>query len=94
MKFSIKNFFRKCFDQIWSKLYFLCSVVCHSDANFFVRGYFWQYTNFLRISDKELVIVSAIIPVHAAGKQGELKAAPDLTGVPSSFGTWRSVTSG
>ena len=47
-------------------------------TSIFLRGCYLQYTNFLSLSDKESVMVSAIIPVHVSGKQGEVKAAPEL----------------
>ena len=48
-------------------------------TNVFVRGYYLQYTNFLSLNNKESVIVSAVIRVHASGKQEEIKAVPVLT---------------
>lgn len=33
-----------------------------------LRGCCLQYTNFLSLTNKELVIVSGVIPVHASGK--------------------------
>ena len=44
----------------------------------FLRDCFLQYTKFLTLSDKESAIVSALIPVHASEKQGEIKVVPIL----------------
>ena len=41
--------------------------------------YYLLYTNFLSLSDKELVIVSAVIPGSASGKQREI-TNPSLIG--------------
>ena len=49
--------------------------------NVFLRGCYLQYTSFLSLS--ESVTVSAVIPVHASGKQGDIKAAPVLSGLPT-----------
>ena len=43
-------------------------------ASIFIRGYYLQYANILSLSNKESVVVSAVIPVHASGKQGEIKS--------------------
>ena len=34
-----------------------------------LRGCYLQYTNFLSLTDKELVIFRGVIPVHASEKQ-------------------------
>lgn len=41
-----------------------------------------QYTNFLSLSDKESVIVRAVILIRASGKQGEVRAMSFLTKFP------------
>ena len=38
-------------------------------ASIFIRDYYLQYTNFLRLSDKESVIVSPVITVHTLKKK-------------------------
>lgn len=40
-----------------------------------IRGdcYYLQYNNFMSLSDKESVIVSTVIYIHALGRQGEIK---------------------
>ena len=48
------------------------STVCHSVRSIFICGYYLQYTNFLSLSNKELNVVIAFIPVHALGNQGEI----------------------
>ena len=42
-----------------------------------------QYTNFLRLSDKESVIVSPAITVHTLRKKGEIKSVPVLPRLPT-----------
>ena len=42
-------------------------------AHIFVRGSSMQCTNFLSLSDAWSVIMSALIPVYALGKQGKIK---------------------
>ena len=37
-------------------------------ANFFLRQYYLQWNNFSILTDKESVIISAVIPVHNAEK--------------------------
>ena len=39
----------------------------------FLRKYYLQYTNFLRMNDKESVNVSSVIPVYALEKQEQIK---------------------
>ena len=38
-----------------------------------------QHTNFLILSNKDLVIESTVVPVHVLGKQEEIKAVSVLT---------------
>ena len=45
-------------------------MVCHAEDCYL------QYTNFLNLSDKKSVKVSFDFPIHASGKQEEIKAAP------------------
>ena len=40
-----------------------------SIASIFIRDYYLQYTNFLRLSNKESVIVSPVITVHTLRKK-------------------------
>ena len=56
-----------------------------------LRGCYLQYTNFLSLTDKELVIVRGVIPVHASEKQWEIKTAPSLIWLPGSLDPWRSL---
>ena len=44
-----------------------------------------QYTNFLSLSDKELVIVSPIFPVHTSRKEREIKTKPIVKRLPCSL---------
>ena len=60
------------YGEIWSEWFAILI------ANTFVRGYYFQYTNFLGLSENELMIAIAVIPVNVSGKQGEIKA-PVLT---------------
>ena len=46
----------------------------------FLREYYLQYTNFLRLSDNKSVIVSAGIPAHTSVKQEEIKTVSLVTG--------------
>ena len=46
----------------------------------FLREYYLQYTNFLRLSDKKSAIVSAGIPAHTSVKQEEIKTVSLVTG--------------
>lgn len=50
-------------------------MVCHSGRKHLHQGLLLlpTITNFLNLSNKNLVIVSALIHVHASGKQGEIK---------------------
>ena len=47
--------------------------------NVLLREYYLQYTNFLNLSNKELEVVSAVIPVHTSDKQEEIKSLSVLT---------------
>ena len=49
------------------------------------RANFLQYTNFVTLSDKKLVIVSPVITVHTLRKKGEVKIVSFLTRLHSSF---------
>ena len=44
-----------------------------------------QYTNFLRLSNKESVIVSLVITVHTLKKKGEIKTVSVLTRLTNSL---------
>ena len=44
-----------------------------------------QYTNFLSLSNKELVIVSPVITFHTLRKKEEIKIVSDLTRPPNSL---------
>ena len=44
-----------------------------------LRDCYLQHTNFRILSDKDLVIENAVIPVHVLGKQGRVKALSVLT---------------
>ena len=54
-------------------------------SNSFIRDCYLQYTNFLSLSDKELVIVSPVINVHTLRKKGEIKTMGFLTRLHSSL---------
>ena len=47
--------------------------------NVLLREYYLQYTNFLNLSNKELEVISAVIPVHTSDKQEEIKSLSVLT---------------
>ena len=47
--------------------------------NVLLREYYLQYTNFLNLSNKELEVGSAVIPVHTSDKQEEIKSLSVLT---------------
>ena len=51
-------------------------------TNFFLREFYLQYTNFLSLTDKESVIVSAVIPAHNTEKQEEIKTVSFFTTIP------------
>lgn len=51
-----------------------------------LRGCYLLYINFLGLSHKGGVILSAVTPAHASGKQGDIKAALVLTKLPRSLG--------
>ena len=51
-----------------------------------LRDCYLQHTNFLILSDKDLVIENTVIPVYALGKQGKVKALSVLTSLLRSFG--------
>ena len=63
-------------------------IVYHSSifASIFIRAYYLQYTDFLSLRDKELVIVSAVIPVHSLGRQGETKTVSVLARLSCTLG--------
>ena len=48
-------------------------------ASFFIRANYLQYTNFLRLSDKESVTVSPVIPVYGSRKKTEIKTVSVIT---------------
>ena len=50
-----------------------------------------QYTKLLRLSDKESVIVSPVIPFHTLRKMQEIKTVSDLTSLTSSLVLWRRI---
>ena len=45
----------------------------------FLRDYYLQYTNFLRLSDKESITVTTVISVHTSEKQEEIKTVSVLS---------------
>ena len=51
-----------------------------------LRDCYLQHTNFMILSDKDLVIEDTVIPVHALGKQGQVKALSALTSLLNSLG--------
>ena len=51
-------------------------------TSFFLKCYYFQYTNFLSVSDMKLVIMNDVIPVYASGKKGKIEPAPVLTRIP------------
>ena len=60
-------------------------------ASIFTRGYYLQRINLLSMSEKKSVIVSAIVPVYALGKQGDIKTVSVKTRLTCSLGLWRSM---
>ena len=60
-------------------------------ARIFIRGYSLKYTNFLSLKDAWSVIVSAVIPVYASGKQGNIKTMSFLTILSHLLGLCRSL---
>ena len=54
-------------------------------ASIFIRDYYLQYTNFLSLSNKESVIVSPIITVHALRNRGEIQTVSVVTRSSSSL---------
>ena len=75
--FSIKNIF---YDKMDLRLFY-----------FHVRTYqFYQfYINFLRLNNKESVILSTVDPVDAPVKQEEIKVVSVFTKLHCSLGSWR-----
>ena len=51
----------------------------------FIRNCYLNYTNFLSLNHKELVIVSPDFHVHTSRKKEESKAMSVLTRLPSSL---------
>ena len=45
----------------------------------FLREYYLQYTNFLRLSDKESITITTVISVHTSEKQEEIKTVSVLS---------------
>ena len=56
----------------------------------FFRKYYLQYTNFLRMNDKESVNVSSAIPVYALEKQEQIKTV-SISSLPFSLVSWFSL---
>ena len=56
------------YERRWSNWFSILLIVI------FIRGCYLQHNNFLSRSNKKLVIVSAVISVHASGKQRKIKA--------------------
>ena len=50
-----------------------------------IRGYYLQYGNLHSLSDKDPIIVSAVIPVYASRKQGEVETVSIFTRLPHSM---------
>ena len=75
--FSIKNIF---YDKMDLRLFY-----------FHVRTYqFYQFfINFLRLNNKETVILSTVDPVDALVKQEEIKVVSVFTKLYCSLGSWR-----
>ena len=61
------------------------------EASIFIREYYLQYTNLMRLNNKESVIVSRVITVHTLGKKGEIETVSDLTRLPGYLVLWRSL---
>ena len=74
-----------CYERRWIGCFFIPIV------SIFIRDDYLQYTNFLRLNDKESVIVSPVITVCNLKKKGEIKAVSVFTKLPSSLFTWRSL---
>ena len=58
----------------------------------FLRDYYLQYTNFLSLINKELVIVSVAISCPYFVEQEEIKAAPVLARLHCSVSHWHSLS--
>ena len=50
-------------------------IVSHYDLKHLHQRLLLQYSNFMSLSDRESVIVNAVIPVLALGKHGEITTA-------------------
>ena len=73
----------RCHRSGWSGLFPILN------RNIFLGGFFLQYTNFLRLSEKESAIMRCVTPVHVSEKQGDIKTASILTILPHSLGPRR-----
>ena len=51
-----------------------------------IRDYYQQYIDFLCLSHKESVIVSAVTPVHTWRRLGEIAPVPVFTRLPRTMG--------
>ena len=60
-------------------------MVRHWMVRIFIRDCYLQYTNFLSLSHKELVIVSPTFHVHTSRKTEETKTVSVLARLPSSL---------
>ena len=54
-------------------------------SSIYIRGYYLQYTNFLSLGNRELVVVNPVITVHTLRKKGEIKTVSFLTRLPHSL---------
>lgn len=66
-------------------------MVSHSDQKHPHQRLLPVIYNFLNLSDRESVIVIAVIPVHALGKWGQIKTLPIHTRLTCSFGPGHSL---
>ena len=60
-------------------------------ASIVISCYNLQYTNFLSLSNTLSVVMSAVIPVNASGKQGKIKTVSVLKTLSCFFGTCHSL---
>ena len=84
-----KQYKRACGEVFLQYLLFMGVTVTSNDdgsvilsTSFFLKCYYFQYTNFLSVSDMKLVIMNDVIPVYASGKKGKIEPAPVLTRIP------------
>ena len=78
-----------CLGLVWSRTLDRVEwMVFHSDHEDCLQR---LYASFLSLSDRELVIMSALVSVRVSGYQGKIKKASIFTRLPQSLGPWRSL---